>query len=281
MTKFIGLLGYPLKHSISPQFQQAALDYLELGIRYEAWEVVPAELVNRVDKLRSPEILGANVTVPYKETVLPLIDEVDPMAGQIGAVNTIVNRQGRLAGYNTDALGFIRALQEEGGFEPKGKRAVILGAGGVARAAVFVLVREGAASIALVDIVPQRAETLASELKQLSSGMTALRWGDERLSEALHHSDLVVNCTPVGMKHSASEGQSPLEARYISSKALVYDLVYNPEETPLLQEAKRAGASTLGGLPMLVYQGAASLEIWTGKKAPLDIMFEAARRALS
>lgn len=281
MTRHVGLIGYPLGHSVSPAMQQAAFDYYKLDLRYEAWETEPSELDRVLERLRQPSILGANVTVPHKEVVVSLMDELDDLALEIGAVNTIVNRDGRLAGYNTDAGGFLRALRQEGGFDPAGKRVVLLGAGGVARAVSFILARAGAKSLVLTDIIAERAHRLASDLERsLALEIRALFRDSPQFAEALSGCDLLVNCTPIGMKHSDSEGQSPLEAGLIPKRALVYDVVYNPIETPLLAEARKAGAGTLNGLAMLVYQGALAFELWTGREAPIDIMFEAAKEAL-
>jgi shikimate dehydrogenase len=281
MTKFVGLIGYKLKHSISPQFQQVAFDYLGLDIRYEVWETAKDELANVVEGIRQPSKLGANVTIPYKEAVLPFLDKVDQLARRIGAVNTIVKKDGKLVGYNTDANGFIRALEEDGGFVPKGKRAVLIGAGGAARAAGFALVGAGVKSLVILNRTQDRGEALAWDLKISDTKVIALRWKDGRTLTALAECDLLVNCTSVGLKDSASEGRSPLGIGLIPKRALVYDVVYNPIETPLITAAKRAGARTLGGLPMLVYQGAASFELWTGKSAPIDIMMRVAKRALA
>ena len=282
MTKKVGLIGYPLGHSVSPLFQQAAFDYLGLDIRYELWETERAQLPAVVAGLRQPSKLGANVTVPYKEVVLPLLDELDELAASIGAANVIVNREGRLIGYNTDAEGFMKALRQDGGFEPEGKRIVLLGAGGVARAAGFALVKAKARSLIISNWPPEWewALALASDLQSFGSEIVALPWGGERLAKALSTCDLVVNCTSVGMKHSATEGQSPLPAKLIPRQALIYDVVYNPIETPLLADAKKVGARTLSGLQMLVYQGAAAFELWTGAEAPVDIMFKEARKGL-
>lgn len=280
MTKFVGLIGHELKHSISPLFQQAAFDYVGLDIRYEVWETEQGELLKVVEGIRQPSKLGANVTIPHKEAVLPLLDEVDSLARRIGAVNTIVNQGGKLIGYNTDSSGFLRALREDGAFSPRKKRAVLLGAGGTARAVGFALVDAGVRSLAIINRTLGRGEALASALKVWNSEIVALSWKDGKTLNALVECDLVVNCTSVGMKDSATEGKSPLEARLVPKRALVCDVVYNPVETRLLKEAKKAGARTLGGLPMLVYQGAAAFELWTGKPAPVDIMMRAAKRAL-
>jgi shikimate dehydrogenase len=280
MKRYVGLIGYPLGHSVSPPMQQAAFDHYCLDVRYEVWETEPSQFDALAERLRHPSTLGANVTVPYKETVVPLVDDLDDLALQIGAVNTIVNREGKLSGHNTDADGFLKALRELGGFEPVGKRAVLLGAGGVAKAAGFALAGAGVKSLAITDVIGERAQALASSLGLLGVEVNVLDGESESLEAALWKCDLVVNCTPMGMKHGTTEGRSPLEAKLIPKEALIYDVVYNPIETPLLLAAKQAGARTLGGLAMLVYQGAAAFELWTEKKAPIDIMFEAAKGAL-
>lgn len=278
----IGLIGYPLAHSISPALQQAALDHLGLDARYELWETEREALAERVAGMRRPDCLGANVTVPHKEAVIPLLDEIDPLAGRIGAVNTIVNRDGRLCGYNTDMTGFARALREEGGFDPSGAQVVLLGAGGAGRAVTMALVEGKAATVTISDIDRERADRLVHDLGR--QGETILRTvppGEENLAAVMKKCQLLVNCTPIGMRHSQAEHDLPIPAELIPARALVFDIIYNPLETRLLAEAKRRGARTLGGLAMLVYQGAASLELWTAVQAPLDVMFKAARKALA
>jgi shikimate dehydrogenase len=292
MSRHIGLIGYPLKHSISPYFQQAALDYYRLDIRYEAWEISPGGLKEAVSNLRRPQNVGANVTVPYKETVLPLLDGIDDLAGSIGAVNTIIKKDGRLVGFNTDAYGFVEALERHGGLDPEGKRVVILGAGGVARAVGFSFVQKKAASVRITDGIVERAVALAETLTKYTSessragptvrpSIAAFGWKDLSSPETLAHCDLIVHCTTIGMKDSPQEGQSPLSVEVIPSGILLYDVVYNPSPTPLLALAIKAGARILGGLPMLVYQGAKSFELWTGKEAPVDIMFDKANEVLA
>jgi len=280
-VRTIGLIGYPLAHSISPAFQQAALDHLRIDARYELWETAQDALGERVAAMRGADCLGANVTVPYKELVIPLLDEIDPLASRIGAVNTIVNRDGRLCGYNTDMTGFARALREEGGFDPSGAHVVLLGAGGAGRAVTMALVQGKAASVAITDVLPERARSLAEDLG--GQGETVLRnvaATKEDLASAVAACQLLVNCTPIGMRHSKQEHDLPIAAELIPARALVFDIIYNPLETRLLAEAKRRGARTLGGLSMLVYQGAASFELWTSVQPPVDVMFEAARKAL-
>ena len=283
MTKHVALIGYPLRHSISPSFQQAAFAHYHLDIRYESWETEASSLDETIDRLRQSSVLGANVTMPYKEAVMPLLDDLDEFVARIGAVNTIVNRGGRLLGYNTDAPGFIRALRQDGGFEPRDKCAAILGAGGAARAVSSALATEGARRLIIANRTAERAERLATSLKRdlaPDTDITTLPWDEIRSSKALSPCDLLVNCTSLGVKHSPTEGETPLEADSIPKDALVCDLVYNPVETPLLREAKKAGAGVLGGLAMLVYQGAESFKLWVGKGAPVDIMIRQARKAL-
>ena len=286
MTQFISVIGYPLRHSVSPDFQQAALDYYKLDIRYEAREVKTADLLSAIYKLRQPQNLGANITVPHKEETLHLIDEVDDFARLVGAVNTIVNRDGKLAGFNTDAHGFLKALRDDARFKPENKRAIVLGAGGAARAVGFALLQESVSSLIIANRTLAKAESLVDSLtkhaanNKISAEIAAMSWQSSKLTEAVKNCQLIVNCTSLGMKGSPYEAQSPLVSDLIPKDALVYDLVYNPPETPLLKIAREAGADTIGGLPMLVYQGAASFKLWTGREAPLDIMFSAARQAL-
>jgi shikimate dehydrogenase len=292
MSRYIGLIGYPVKHSVSPYFQQAALDYYQLDIRYEAWETPRADLPDVVKNLRKPENVGANVTVPYKEVVLPLLDEIDELASSIGAVNTIVKKDGRLLGFNTDAYGFVEALDKKGHFDPEGKQVIVLGAGGVARAVGFVLLQRKVASLRITDGIFERASTLAEDLvRQIKKALPASRdweasikafhWQNVGSATTFADCDLIVHCTTIGMKDSPQQGQSPLGPGVIPKDVLVYDVVYNPWLTPLLRGAQKAGANILGGLPMLVYQGAASFKLWTGREAPVDIMLKRAKEMLT
>ncbi|MBI4310447.1 MAG: shikimate dehydrogenase [Chloroflexi bacterium] len=278
MTKLLGIIGYPLGHSLSPVFQQAALDHAGIDARYEAWPTPPDQVPQRVRSLREPDVLGANVTVPHKEAVLSHLDRLADMARRIGAVNTIVNRNGALEGHNTDVAGFMRALREDAGFDPRGKRVLLLGAGGAAKAAAFGLADAGVAWLAIANRTVERARELVASLPEgASSRALPLDHGALATDGPW---DLIVNTTTLGMAGSAAAGETPLEASLIPGGALVYDIVYNPEATPLLAAARKAGARTLGGLPMLIYQGAEAFRLWTGVEAPVGVMFEAARKAL-
>ena len=279
MTRLAGIFGYPLDHSISPDFQQAAFDHLGLPLRYRLWPTPPERLAAAVGGLSGNEYIGANVTVPHKEAVLGMVDRVDGWARSIGAVNTIAKEDNRLVGYNTDADGLVRSLRNEASFDPPGRSALILGAGGAARATAFALAREGLASLVIANRTVERATRLAEHVGDIVE-TRGIRLDPEALGSAAGEADLIVNCTSVGMAHGTAEGVSPINAEFIPAGALVFDVVYNPAETPLLAEAKRAGARTLAGLAMLIYQGAAAFELWTGRPAPVDVMFAAGRRAL-
>jgi shikimate dehydrogenase len=264
MPQYIGVIGYPLQHTLSPVFQQAALDYYNLDIHYQAWETKSKDLFPTIVRLKQPDYLGANVTTP----------------------NTIVNKEGKLAGYNTDVHGFLQALRNEALFEPKNRRAIVLGSGGSARAVCFSLIFEDIDSITIVARSRERGETLSNELQNYckrqkkNSEVAYQSWQQVTNSEIFKDADLLVNCTTIGMKGGADEFVTPLTADTIPEDMLVYDLVYNPEQTPLLKAAVQAGAGVLNGLPMLVYQGAAAFELFIGKEPPVALMFEAAEKAL-
>jgi shikimate dehydrogenase len=280
-VQYLGVITDPNRQSTSPVFQQAAIDALGLGMVYERWPTQPDGLATRVIGLRAPSVLGANVTIPHKEAVMPMLDELDPLARRVGAVNTIVNREGRLFGYNTDVEGFLRALRDDAGFNPRDCHVVIAGAGGAARAVVVALIEAGADSVAVLNRSAERAQRLVDDLSP-QAGVTwleALPAATGSWAKMAPRAQLLVNCTPVGMA-GASQDESPVPAGVIRPEMLVFDLIYRPLETQLLRDARASGARVLGGLPMLVYQGAASFKIWTGQEAPIDIMLAAASKAL-
>ena len=280
MNTSLGIIGFPIGHSISPRFQQAALDHCGIDAEYRAYPVAPEDVGRFVAGLRQPGILGINVTVPHKEAVIPFLDEIDDWAAEAGAVNTIVNRQGRLTGHNTDGYGFLRALQQGGSFQPRGRRTLILGAGGAARGVVLALAREGVGYLTIANRTPDRAESLAQLARGRGIAAQAIPLAGADLTEAAASAELIVNCTTLGMTHGPGAADSPLPRQAIPVTALVYDLVYNPLETRMLREAAQTGAATLGGIQMLVYQGAASFELWHEQPAPVPVMLEAATRAM-
>ena len=270
MSARLGIIGAPVAHSLSPAIQGAALRAAAVDASYERWETPPASLPARIAALRERGCFGANVTIPHKQAVLPLLDEVAPPAADIGAVNTIVNDSGRLVGHNTDGAGFIVSLMEVD-FRPAGKRFLLVGAGGAARGIAFALARAGAVGIDITNRTPARAEALATAIDGLARPFASPPAPYE----------CVVNCTSAGMHGSGAETILPCDPAAAAPGTLIVDIVYAPEETPLLRAARAAGLPALGGLPMLIHQGALAFELWTGRPAPLDAMREAARAALA
>jgi shikimate dehydrogenase len=278
MSRRLGVLGYPVGHSISPAIQQAALDALGIDMRYERWEVAPSDLASWVDTLRAPDVVGANVTVPHKQAIIPYLDDLAPIARDIGAVNTIVKVENRLVGENTDAAGFTHALREAG-YAPVEGSVVMLGAGGAARAVGYALLGLGIEALTIANRSVGRACTLAADLTEYAGptarveafGLDALE-----LDAWLAGCELLVNTTSVGMR----PGERLLRPDQVPSRALVVDIVYNPPRTQLLADAAARGARTLNGLPMLVHQAALAFELWTGRVPSLRTMFAAAHEAL-
>lgn len=277
-TAVYGLIGHPVAHSYSPAMHNAALAALGLNGVYVPFGVQPENLVAAVAGLRALGIAGVNVTVPYKEAVIPHLDELAETAILYGAVNTIINRQGRLAGHNTDGPGFIKDLREDHGFEPSQGPALVLGAGGSARAVVMALAQAGCPEVAVVNRNRARAEELAKFVHSTTGfEVLVLQWdpGDRPLADFARRAALVVNCTPLGMSGKV-QGDLPLPKGLPGSGQLAYDLVYNPPVTRFLARATANGAAVANGLGMLLHQGVLSFEAWTGLAAPVAVM----RRAL-
>jgi len=274
-VKQVGLIGYPVSHSLSPQMQQAAFDALGIEARYVLWETQPGTLAQRIASLRSSGVLGANVTIPYKEDVVSLLDEYDAAAIKIGAVNTIVNRDGRLVGYNTDAAGFIRALTDFTGcaFDCHGKKAVILGTGGAARAAAVALLENGVGELALLGRTHRRVDALVNHLRAMDSGnkrVSGASLGGAEANRFLSVADLLVNATPVGLR--MDDEVLLVDIDLLQAGAFVMDMVFNSSQTRLLGAAHARGCHVLNGLAMLLYQGALAFELWTGRAAPVEPM---------
>lgn len=277
MTKYAGIVGFPVSHSLSPVFQSAAFAASGLDIRYERWETRPAELAARVEMLRAPGCIGANVTIPFKEAVIPFLDELGDQSARVGAVNTVVNRDGRLFGFNTDGPGFVAALRNEQAFHAAGKRFLLLGAGGAARGIAFALADARAAEVSVTNRNLERAERLAGDV---AATFSSCETNAVAAPISLAGFDCIVNCTSVGMRGGGAERGLPCDLDGARPRTLVVDIVYAPTVTPFLAGATAAGFPVLGGLPMLIYQGALAFELWTGVPAPVEAMFEAARREL-
>lgn len=271
-TKVIGIFGYPVSHSLSPLMQNAAIEALGLNYIYIPFEVKPEELERAVNGIRALGITGVNVTVPHKEAVIPFLDEADEDAKLIGAANTILNKNGRLIGYNTDSPGYIRSLREDAGFDPKGKSIIVIGAGGAAMGIIAGLFSHDASEIIMANRTIEKAEQIRvnyteryrhKSIQIKTAPLSYLK--DPRILSSV---DLIVNTTSMGL-----EGMAPdVDFASTSPHVLISDIVYKPAVTPFLKQAQDAGRKTLGGLGMLIYQGAISLEIWTSQKAPIDVM---------
>ncbi|MFW6381651.1 MAG: shikimate dehydrogenase, partial [Bacillota bacterium] len=230
-----------------------------------AFSIKPEELIDAVRGLRALNIRGMNVTIPHKEAVIPLLDEIDPLAKKIGAVNTIVNNKAVFKGYNTDVPGLIRMVEDDGGFSISGKKAMIVGAGGAARAAGIALLQQGIKEIYLVNRTVLKAEKLAADWKKYyNTTVITGALSPDFYSQYIKDIDLLIDTTPVGMSPEV-EVPPVIEENYLHSNLLVVDLVYNPAETSLLKAACRSGAQTMNGMGMLLYQGIESFKIWTGR----------------
>lgn len=282
--RYTGLIGYPVAHSLSPRMQQAALDEYGIEARYVLWETPPDALPARLASLRASDIIGANVTIPYKAKALALVDECDAIAARVGALNTIVNRDGRLIGYNTDVQGFIKALGESAGHllsSVNKRRAVIAGSGGAARAAAAGLLENGFEEMVVLSrneahLAHLRHDFLRINFLSGSAGRIHVRtFGSSDLATLFAQTDLLVNATPVGLHES--DAPLPVDVTLLPATAMVMDMIFNPPETPLLRAAAAHGCQTINGLSMLLYQGAQAFELWTGRDAPVAAM----RKALS
>ena len=273
MTRQIGLIGYPVEHSLSPAFQQAALDALGIDARYFLWPTLTEGVPARIASLRSPGVLGANVTVPHKPAAFAAVDEVSERARRAGAVNTIVNRDGRLFGDNTDIPGFLATLQDLGP-SLASTPAVVLGAGGAARGILVALLSAGCKQVTVASRRPEAAEAMLVAVEpSIPVGVAPM---DESLASQLAGAGMLVNATSIGWEGDALPlPESLLDA--LRPSALVYDLTYR--ETSLMRAAARRGLTTLDGLEMLIQQGAESFRLWTGCEPPIAVMRAAAQSA--
>lgn len=263
----IALLGHPVAHSLSPSMMNAAFEALSLPYVYLACDVAPENLPAAVAGLRALGFAGGNVTIPHKEAVLTLLDAVTPLAAKVGAVNTVFWLEGRLTGDNTDVYGFLTDLQA-GGFLPTGKKALLLGAGGAARAVAVALAEAGIAALVISNRTLSRAETLCASLARYYPGLAVgtIPLVVPELADAVQEADLIVSTIPFGLSAPPTFPDLPLTPAHF-----IYDVVYSPPETPLLAMAKKAGAQYRNGLGMLIHQGAMAFTRWTGVPAPLMV----------
>ena len=280
MDSNIGVMGHPIGHTKSPVFQQAGLDALNIEETFEAWDVTPEALADKVATFRSDEFLAACVTLPHKQEVIPMVDELSDAAQQIGAVNWIFNKNGKLIGHNTDGTGFIRALKEKVGFEAQGVDATVFGAGGAARAVVYALKNAGIKRLTIANRTLERAQELAAHFTEGPFKPKAISMNRDELADHVPYSGLLVNTTSLGMAGGPAELATPVTSDMISADAIGYDVVYAPPMTRFLREVEEAGATSAGGISMLVFQGIEGFEMATGQKAPVNTMFSAIERAL-
>ncbi|MBW1635007.1 MAG: shikimate dehydrogenase [Deltaproteobacteria bacterium] len=272
-TKLVVLLGLPLGHSVSPAMHNYAFEKLEMDCCYIPVEVIPENLATVFAGLTKMNVAGFNVTIPYKIEIMNYLDELDPLARVIGAVNTICMEDGRTKGYNTDGEGFVRSLEEKAGIRVKGKRFFILGCGGAVRAIAMTLASKGAAAIYISNRTLSRATNLATEINErISHCAKAVEQKTEAIKPYLQQCDILVNGTRLGMY--PDEDISPIETSLLSADLIVTDIVYNPLMTKLLKEARQLGCTVVDGLGMLIYQGAAAFQLWTGVEPPVEEMTE-------
>ncbi|MDP8263057.1 MAG: shikimate dehydrogenase [Candidatus Ancaeobacter aquaticus] len=278
-TKIYGIFGYPVKHTASPAMHNAAFTELGLDAVYVPFEVPTTDLSVATRSLRALGVSGINVTVPHKEKIIPYLDSLSKEAKLIGAVNTIVNKKGKLIGYNTDGAGFVRSLAQDAGCSVKGKKMVLFGAGGAGRAVAIQSLLKGVSQIVIVDVAEKKAKNLARYINRSVKGnkVKAISHKDSALKNIVSQADVAVNASPCGMH---AKDPLPFDLSAITKKTVVYDLIYNPSETRLLKSAKKKGCITVNGMGMLLNQGCEAFEIWTGKKAPVTIMKKALKSCI-
>ncbi|WP_028776310.1 shikimate dehydrogenase [Shimazuella kribbensis] len=266
-TRPLGLIGHPVSHSKSPEMLNEVCKILGIPAVYLAYAVEPNQLEEAVRGMKALGFIGFNVTIPHKVAIIPFLDELDDTAAEIGAVNTVVNQDGKLIGYNTDGVGYLRSLTEETAFSLRDKTVTILGAGGAARAVSITLAKAGVKELFIANRTVEKAEQLSEVVtKWTRASGVSLHESNEEIAK----SHLLVNTTSIGM--TPSEEHSPIPLEYLHPALLVSDLIYRPKETKLLQRAASIGASTHGGLGMLLYQAAVAVEHWFGQKAPIAQM---------
>ena len=277
-TRVCGVIGDPIEHTLSPTIHNAAFNHLKLDFVFLAFHVKAADLENAIRGMRGLGIHGLNVTMPHKSTVIAYLDEVDPNVKFLGSANTILNKEGKLSGFNTDGDGALKALRENGA-ELSEKKVLLLGAGGAAKAVAFALAQE-AGELAILNRAAEKAAVLANALNRVfGKKIVGGALSPSAVQKNLQDADILVNATSVGMHPNIN--QTLVAPQWLKPNLTVMDIVYNPVETKLAKDAKAAGSKVISGVEMLIYQGAASFEIWTGRSAPIEIMRKAALNKLS
>ena len=272
-TNIVGLIGHPVEHSFSPPMHNAAFKALDMDYAYVAFDVDPSNLKSAIDGAKSLNVKGFNVTIPHKIEVMDCLDEIDEVAGLIGAVNTIDFKN--MKGYNTDGIGAVRAIEEVTSIN--NKNVVVAGAGGASRAISFYIAKYGAKSLTILNRNVEKAQKLAGDINLISNVEAD---SISEIGNYLPDADILINTTPVGM-HPHIDDEPIACADDMHEDLVVFDAVYNPNETVLLKEAIKAGAKPVYGIKMLLYQGAESFKIWTGQNPPIDVMEDALRKTLN
>lgn len=268
-TKLTGIIGFPLEYTLSPAIFNAVYQQMGMNCCYVSLPVPPADLAGALNGLKVVGFKGVNVTMPHKEAVLSLLDELDESAAKAGAVNTIYFDEGRSFGYNTDGQGFLNAFSDEFSFQPSGRNVLIIGAGGAARAIAVSLALAGTSEMTVVNRTQERARSLAELVKRNVPGCRiAVASLGVDMTDLLKKTDLIINATSVGMGDEAD--RVPIDIDLINDKHYVFDLIYDPDETLFLKGARERGARTANGLKMLVHQAAIAFKIWTGLDMPVE-----------
>jgi shikimate dehydrogenase len=270
--RILGLIGHPLGHSFSPLLHNVAIKNKGLNYVYLNFDVDFKFLSEAINGLRVLNFRGLNVTIPYKEVIIPMLDKLDPLAEEIGAVNTIVNDEGVLKGYNTDVYGFKTMLEEDGGYKIKGGKALIIGSGGASKAVVTTLCRNDIEEIYIFNRTLKKAIKMAYlwNEKYPDIKIRPYELSDKNYESIIDKINLLVDTTSVGM-YPDINAEPVIKADYLHDGLLVVDLVYNPSETGLIKEAKKVGAKTLNGIGMLLYQGAESFKLWTNNEIDISL----------
>ncbi|MBR4904173.1 MAG: shikimate dehydrogenase [Selenomonadaceae bacterium] len=277
--KNFGILGYPVGHSLSPQMYKAAFEAAGfVNYNYIPFSIQAGRLFMAVEAIKGLNFRGMNVTIPHKTTITGYLDAIDSDAMVIGAVNTVVNDGGMLTGYNTDVYGFLASLREAN-FLPEDSHAVILGAGGAARAILWGLCKKKAEFITIGARNPQKAQTLANDFLNYGN-VEGFDWNSESFKEMIQTADIVINTTPLGMFPNVDD-MPPIDLKLLPEGALVYDIIYNPSDTKLIKTAKELGFPTLNGLSMLLLQGKESYRLYTGEEPDMEVMAKTLERILS
>ena len=276
-TKNLGIIGYPIAHTLSPAMQMAAINAAGLDYSYIAIPIQKGKLILAVDGLRALGFRGWNVTIPLKSTITQVLDSLDTDAKMIGAVNTVVNDGGRLTGYNTDVTGFVKALSEVE-FMPDECNAVVLGAGGAARAVLWGLYKRNVGHVAVGVRNPDKYKSIVEDFKVFEN-IEIFHWESEEFREQLEQADILINTTPLGMMPDIDE-MPPVDISLLPEGALVYDIIYTPAKTKLMAKAEELGYPTLNGMTMLLYQGVEAFRLFTGVEPDETVMLKALEEAL-